>query len=144
VFGEQALGKGVQRADGRPVELVQSHPAALPDLAFGIGLGLLLEPRSDAIAQLGAGLFGKRDGRNSPQLDPPIPHQGQHPPDEGGGLARPRPGFDEQGGVEVLGDPIARRLIGGHNVLGRGVLLKHRAAARIRPRARAPRMAGRV
>ena len=48
-----------------------------------------------------------------PQLDLAARHQGQHPIDQRRGLARSGPGLDEQGGVEVLGDPLTRRLIGG-------------------------------
>ena len=47
VLGEQALGEGVQGADGRTVELVRAQPAARAGVALGIGLGRPL--------QLGAG-----------------------------------------------------------------------------------------
>jgi hypothetical protein len=129
VFGEQALGEGVQRADGRAVELLQGDAAARPDVTIGIGFGRLLQRGPDAVAQLGACFLGKGDGGDTAEFDAAARHQGQDPIDQGRSLSRPGAGLDEEGGVEVLGDPLACRLIGGG---GKGVnreLLSHRRAA---------------
>ncbi len=112
VLGEQALGERVQGADGRTVELLQGEPGTRSDVTSGIGLGRLLQCGPDAVAQLGARLLGEGDGGDTAELDLAARHQGQDAVDQGRGLAGSGAGLDEEGGVEVLGDPLARRLIG--------------------------------
>ena len=94
-----------------------------PDVTVGIGFGRLLERGPDAVAQLGARLLGKGDGGDTAEFDAAGRHQGQDAVDQGRGLAGSGAGLDEEGGVEVLGDPLARRLIGGG-----GRLVDRRAA----------------
>ena len=103
-----------------PSSCSRAVAAARPDVTGRIGFGRLLECGPDAVAQLGARLLGEGDGGDATELDLAARHQGQDAVDQGRGLARSGAGLDEEGGVEVLGDPLARRLVGGRGKIGAG------------------------
>ncbi len=106
MLGEQALGERVERADGGAVELFEGPLAASPRLPRpALGLGRPLELGPDAVAQFGPRLLGEGDGGDAAELGLSSEDQGQHALDQGRGLAGPGAGLDEEGGVEVLGDP---------------------------------------
>ncbi len=110
VLGEQALRERMERADGGTVELFEGLSAPLR-LFVRSALGCPFESGPDAVAQFGPGLFGEGDGRDAAEIGPTPEDECHHAPDEGGGLAGPRPSLDEEGAVEVLGDPHAGGLI---------------------------------
>ena len=106
VLGEQALGEGVQRADGGAVELFEGQPAARPASPSGSASAAFssaarMRSRSSAPAFSVKVMAAMRRSSACP-----LRHQGQDPVDQGRGLARPGAGLDEEGGVEVLGDPL--------------------------------------
>ncbi len=113
VLGEDALGEGVEGADGGAVELADGGLAAGGRLGRGGGsLGVLVEIATHAIAQLGAGLLGEGDGGDVLELDA-RGHQSDHPVHQCGGLARSGSGLHEERGGEVVVDPVAGGLVGG-------------------------------
>ena len=128
VFGEQALGKRMERADGRAVELLQGLAGAVPPVAVGVRLGCLLQLGPNPIAQLGSRLLGEGDRRDTPELDVAAQHQRQDPLHQGRCLPRSRTGLDKQRRLQVAPDPLASRLVG-WRWRSDGHLLRHRGAA---------------
>jgi hypothetical protein len=98
VLDENALGEGVQRADGGFVDFLASgDEARLVRVVCGDGF----DPLPDALAQLGRGRFGESDGGDLAQRGAPAPHELDDPAHEGRGLPRARTRHHHQGGVEV-------------------------------------------
>ena len=102
VLGQDPLGEGVQRAHRGAVELEKRGPGPLLAEARR---GLVAEQLpADPVPQLGGGLLGEGDGRDVLHGDPRA-DEGQHPVDEGPGLARAGAGLDEERGAQVGPDP---------------------------------------
>ena len=112
VLGQDPLRERVQRRDGRDVDLLERGAEQLTVRT----LELLFERGPDPVAQLRGGLLGERDRRDLAHGHAAT-HQRHDAVDQRAGLARSGPRLDEQGGVEILGDPAARGLIGepGHH-----------------------------
>ena len=104
---EDPQGEAVERADGRIIDGVErieatSRPIGPPCRLAGRGgcsrrEGLPLEAPADAVAQLRGRLLGEGDGGElADVVEASRGHQLDHPTDQLVGLARARPGFDEQ------------------------------------------------
>ena len=118
---QDPAGEGVQRADRGVVEGVERevHPLGV-DRVVGIGL-CRDQLGAQAMAQLGGGLLGERDGGDRADLDT-ARHERHDPADQAAGLARTGPRLDEQVGVEIGGD---RQPVG---AIGQRVVLAHDAS----------------
>ena len=102
-FGEQPLRERVQRADRGAVEVVERSGAR------GVGRGMALQLRPDAVPQLRRRLLGERDGGDVAHRDARS-HQADDAADQRGGLPGARTGFDEQRARRArCGSPRARR-----------------------------------
>lgn len=110
MLGEDALGEGVQGADGRAVQVVQCVLGARPGVAFQL--------RPQPVAQLRSGLLGEGDGGDPAQRHPVGEHQVGDAPDQAAGLARARAGLHEQGVLGVLGDALSGFGVGQGSVHG--------------------------
>jgi len=73
-----------------------------------------LELIAHAGRQLGRRLLGERDHHQLVDVHLAAREQLDHPVDEHRRLAGPRGGLDCEIGVEVVGDPVAGRLVGQH------------------------------
>ena len=117
VLGQQPLGERVQRADGGAVELGERDAAPL-GLGPVAAAAFSCSAAAHTVAQLGARLLREGDGGHLAQLDRARGDQGHDPAHQRGGLPRAGARLDEQGGAEVVLDPVARSLIRGGG--GRG------------------------
>ena len=111
VLGQDSLGERVQRGDGRAVEIGERVAAT-----FGhdrvVTRTCELERAPYPIAQLGCRSFGERDGGDLTQRDVFVRDESYQPRDEGGRLAGPRAGLDEERvGEAGGGDAITSELI---------------------------------
>ncbi len=86
VLAQQALGEGVEGADGGGVGGVEGPPAAFPDDVVGTGGGPALELDPHPVAQLGGGFLGERDGGHGGEVLARL-DEGDDPPHQLGGLA---------------------------------------------------------
>ena len=111
VLDEDPLGEGVEGAQRSAVEFDQC-----PGGDLGLGAlpgGHRLEAATDPVTELGGRPVGEGDGGDV--LDGHArEHEGHDAVDECAGLAGAGAGLDEQGGAEVGGDAVARRLVDGH------------------------------
>ena len=134
VLDQQPLGEAVERADGGAVELAQCLDAVGGDGRCGAGravagprsscpwpvspwvsrarVELVVEAPAHAVAQLGCGLLGERDGRDLVEARGAGDDQLGDALDEGARLPRPGGRLHEQRLVERLRDAVARRLVG--------------------------------
>ena len=69
VFGEQALGKRMERADGRAVELLQGLAGAIPRSPSGFASAAFSSSARIRSRQLGSRLLGEGNRRDAPKLD---------------------------------------------------------------------------
>ncbi len=95
---QDALGEGMEGADGGPVE----HDQGLSAVRTA-GPGPFLQLAPDAIEELTGGLLGEGDGGDAISRDPRL-DQRHEAGDQARRLARTGSRFEEQGPVEVLGD----------------------------------------
>ncbi len=105
------VAAGAGRAVAGPeVELALAGVA--PGVAGAGALELVVEAPAHAVAQLGRGLLGERDGRDLVEARGAGDDQLGDALDEGARLPRPRGRLHEQRLVERLRDAVARRLVG--------------------------------
>ncbi len=110
-LAEKVGAEGVDRPDEGLVDVAQRRLQQLPrrwvDGLVGQGfLEAILEP----LTELRRSLPCERHGRDAPHRLA-RPHERYHAVHQRGRLARSRPGFDQEVGVEIASDPVAILLV---------------------------------
>ena len=111
-LAQQVGGEGVDRGHGRALDVGRGGDEALAVHLVGGRLERALDLLAEAQLQLPGRLLRERDRHDAVERGAAGADQGQDAADQHRRLARPRAGFEQEGGVEVADDAVADGLVG--------------------------------